>query len=279
MNKFKTIVTSALISVVGMVALPAAASAAGNATYALNVSGSTAVGGTLTVSVTESSDVAVNGVQANVAYDPALLQPIGKACGAGFEIAAPDASSHISCGTITPKTGGQTAGTISFKVLAAGNSTIGLDQSSQITAADGQGTDVWNHANVSRGVALTTPAPKPTPAPRPAAPRTTAPAQTTTPPAATPTAPATTTPADTQKVEAAKTETKAAAPAKKGINGWLAASLAVLAAAVLALGYYFFVYRRGIEAPVKGKKAVKSAAAKTTPVSAISMRVRRLIKK
>lgn len=145
MNKIKSFIFALELVATSLVALPQAASAAGSASLALSPSGSRVVGGTFSVTVVESSgSTAVNGVEADLNYDSSKLQFLSKSCGGAFEVTAPSGAANLGCATITAKTGTQVAGIVSFRVLAAGAGTVSFAPSSQITASDGQGTNVWN---------------------------------------------------------------------------------------------------------------------------------------
>jgi hypothetical protein len=214
MNKIKALIFSAILTFTGLAVMPASVGAAGSASLSLSpAGGSRTVGSTFAVSVIESSGAtAVNGVQADLSYSSAL-QLIGKGCGGAFEIAAPAGGASIACATVSPKTGTQSVGTVSFKVVAAGSASVSILPSSQITASDGQGSNVYNGASSSAGYSLVAPAPRPV------------------------AAPVETTPAPAPKVETKKVETKpvvAKPVAKKSKTARVVWSIVFLAAVLLA---------------------------------------------
>ncbi|HSX44969.1 MAG TPA: hypothetical protein VLF39_02560 [Candidatus Saccharimonadales bacterium] len=172
MNKIKVLVFSAIMALTGLVALPQTAMAAGSANLSFSpAGGSHAVGSTFAVSVVENSGgAAVNGVQADVAYG-AGLRLVGKGCSGNFEIAAPAGGSSLACASVSPKSGVRTVGFVSFRVLSTGSASISFLPSSQVTASDGQGTNVWNGAANPAGFSLVNPAPVPAPAPATPAPK------------------------------------------------------------------------------------------------------------
>jgi hypothetical protein len=176
MNKIKSIIFTAAFVATGLAGAVQPASAAGAASLNVSPNGSRYVGGTFSAVVTENSGAtAVNGVEADLVYDTSKLQFLGKSCSGSFEVSAPSGGSNLACATVSPKSGVQTVGTFSFKVLAPGTATMSFASSSQITAADGQGTNVWNGAPAAAAVGFVTPQPvaptaAPTPTPAPAAP-------------------------------------------------------------------------------------------------------------
>ncbi|MBI5906548.1 hypothetical protein HY857_00650 [Candidatus Saccharibacteria bacterium] len=174
MNKIKSFILATLMAT-SLMALPQAVSAAGSASLALSAGGSRTVGRTFSVSVIENSGgTAVNGVQADLGYDSSKLQPLSKSCGGAFEVTAPSGGASLACATISAKTGSQVVGTVNFKVLAAGAGAVSFLPSSQITASDGQGTNVWNGGTAGGSYVFAAPVaaapvtvapPAPTPAP------------------------------------------------------------------------------------------------------------------
>lgn len=172
MNKIKAFIFSVTLMATGLVALPQAVNAAGSASLAFSPSGSRVVGGTFSATVIENSGgTAVNGVQADIGYDTSKLQFLSKSCSGAFEVTAPSGGSNLTCATISAKTGSQAVGRVNFKVLSAGAGAISFLPSSQITASDGQGTNVWNGGASASSFGFSAPvrqapvAPAPTPVP------------------------------------------------------------------------------------------------------------------
>lgn len=174
MNKIKAFVFSAILMAASLVAIPQTTSAAGSASLMLSPGGSRVVGGTFSVTVIENSgDTPVNGVQADIGYDTSRLQFLNKGCGGAFEVTAPSGAASLTCATISAKTGAQTVGVVKFKVIAAGAGSVNLLPSSQVTASDGQGTNVWNGGASGGSYNFSAPAPSTPvapPAPAPVAP-------------------------------------------------------------------------------------------------------------
>ncbi len=139
---------------------PASVAAAGSASLNMSGSGVTHnVGTTFSVVITENSGAeAVNVVEANLVYDSNVLQLTGISCSGGFEISTPASASGIACGTTAPKTGMQTVGSASFKVLAAGTGTASFSASSAIYSST-TNANIWNGAANGVSFPLATPAP------------------------------------------------------------------------------------------------------------------------
>lgn len=165
MNRIKALIFSLTLSVASILALPQAVVAAGTASMSLSPkSASLNIGSTFSVTVVENSGAsAVNGVDAVLSYDSSKIQVIGKSCGGAFEIAAPSGLGSLTCATVTPKSGTQTVGTFSLKVVAGGSGVVGFQPNSQITASDGQGTNVWNSVSNGANYSFIAPAPAPKP--------------------------------------------------------------------------------------------------------------------
>lgn len=102
------------------------------------------IGSTFAVSIYENSGAEpVNVVEATLAFDTTQLALTGISCGAAFEIAAPAGGGAVSCGTVTPKTGGQLVGTATFKTLAgSGSGAISIIGGHVYSATDN--TDIAN---------------------------------------------------------------------------------------------------------------------------------------
>lgn len=161
MSRIKSIVLSSAFALSGLMAVAPAAHAAGSASLGLSpAGGSHAIGSTFSVSVYENSGgTAVNGAEADLNFNSSQLELLGKSCGSAFEITAPAGGNSLTCATVTPKSGSQVVGTVSFKALAAGSAGVNFAPSSQITAADGSGTNVWNGDTSGASFSFYTPAP------------------------------------------------------------------------------------------------------------------------
>jgi hypothetical protein len=146
MNKFIKINAAALITLVAMLSLTGSGAAAGSASLGLSGNGGTRyVGSTFSVAISENSSDPVNTVEADLNYDTSMLQLVGTSCSTGaFEFAAPGSGSGVTCGTATPKTGGQAVGTATFRALAAGSASVNFASSSHIYSSNDGSPDVWN---------------------------------------------------------------------------------------------------------------------------------------
>jgi hypothetical protein len=164
MKKLITTTLSSLVLATSL--LGSSASAAGSASLNLSPNGGTYdTGSTISVTVSENSgNDSVNVIQADVAYNGAQLQFISASCNGAFEIAASVSANGITCGTTTPKTGGQIVGTMNFKALASGP--ISFAGSSAIYRST-DNTNVWNGNTTGGNYTVSAPvvAPVNTPAP------------------------------------------------------------------------------------------------------------------
>lgn len=239
-----------------MTMLPMSAGAAGNASLSLSGNGgSYTTGATFTATIYENSGAeTVNVVEADFVYDSNVLQLVGMNCGGGFEIATPASASGITCGTVSPKSGSQVVGTVSFKTLAAGTGSVSFGASSAVYRST-DNVNIWN------GMANTASYGVVTPAPRVAAPTTSAPAaqeETAAPVEEVKTVvkPVTKTPAVTNLVKPTASDT-----ARSGM--WRI--LGYLGLVAIATGIVIFVSRRRASATAAATAAastVKAAASK-----------------
>jgi hypothetical protein len=237
-KKFLATSLVSLLTTAAVVLAPATSYAAGSANLAMSGRGSRTVGSIFRVNIIENSGTdPVNVVQADLSYDSSKLQLAGAACNtSAFEITAPGGSG-ITCGTSAPKSGAQTVGSVSFKVLAAGSGAVNFASSSHIYRST-DNADVWNGAANLTSFAFAAPAPV---APAPVA-------ATTTP------APAPVVKKSPVKHVAPKTAVK---PADNSLTPWIYLPLALLAAAA-GIAY---VFRNDLKDTYIGtKKSVKNAA-------------------
>lgn len=134
--------------------------AAGDASFSLSSSGSTTVGSTFTVTVSETSSGAdnVNGVQANVSYPSGQLQYQGYSQGV-FTLCGQTPSAGAvddGCATTSPVSGTQTVMSISFKVVGSGSGVVSMASGSDIDNTSG--ASVWNGSLTSATYNFSAPA-------------------------------------------------------------------------------------------------------------------------
>ncbi|MCW1908365.1 MAG: cohesin domain-containing protein [Candidatus Saccharibacteria bacterium] len=259
----KHVINKAIVSLAVMSAgfIPAQAGAAGSASFVLSPNNANkAVNSTFTVAIYENSGAeTVNSVQADLTYDANQLQYVGFSAGA-FSCPIVNVGGgmmSIGCANFSGAvSGNQLVGSISFKAIANGNTTISMNQSS-IIARSTDATDIWNHGSVT-GTMTTY-----TPAAQPAVKKTT----TATPVATTPVV--TETPKEEVKAETTKAEESApvtlpAATEEDNASVW--AYLAVfLGATAVAAG---IVYRDNLKKWMQNARGAMGA--KTAPVAAVA---------
>lgn len=261
---YKQLVRSVIIVAVSTFAIPAAVSAAGNATLSFSAKdGNFAKGNSFTINILENSGAeTINVVEANFLFDEARLQLVSKNCNTSvFGITAPGQGYGITCGSYSPVSGQQVVGSVTFKALTDGPVNVGFAHTSHVWEST-NGTDIWNQAaNYSMFTVYT-------PAAQPVAKKTVAPAVAA---AQTPAAPVATEEVKTENAvntneqPAQTTQNQTVTPENDSVSVW--AYLATfLAATALAAG---IVYRDNLKKWASqlrnsfGGKAVPVAVAAT----------------
>jgi hypothetical protein len=158
--------------------VPAARAAGSASLYLSPASGTVVNGSNIAVAIYENSgSTQVNGVQANLNFNRSQLNVVSIADGSAWGIHPPNNGFNNSNGTVTyaaanisPLTGAQLVATVTFKAVASSGTAVVTfnGSSSAITAADGNGTNVWN--GVTTGGSYTLKAPTVTPSPQPPSP-------------------------------------------------------------------------------------------------------------
>jgi hypothetical protein len=147
-------------------------SAASSATMYLTPSSATvAIGNTLTVSIYEDSGAQdVNAAEANLTYNPNILQYSSVTSSSAFSISAATSGGGgtvtIDRGAIPPVTGAQIVATVTFIAKASGSSAINVSPSSKVLANSGPQAN-QNILTSTTGGNYTVPSPPPPPPPPP----------------------------------------------------------------------------------------------------------------
>jgi hypothetical protein len=155
----KNIFTKVLVvtAIVAASLVPAAAFAAGNASFSFSTSNTSVLnGGSINVSVYENGDN-VNVVTTKFSYDAGKLRFDGMNCGAAFSMKiAETGGATCSVAPGSPAvSGSQFVGTASFTALVgSGSSNISLNSSSKIAS---NGTNIWNQVSPAAVISFTTP--------------------------------------------------------------------------------------------------------------------------
>jgi len=163
-------------ALLGVVVLPvlavSPAYAAAATLYLSPSSGSVANGGTLTVSVRESSgSEPVNAVQANISYPASQLQFLSISSSSAFSVAAQSTGGgglvQIGRGALPSVTDDQLVATVQFKALI-GNGTASLSFAAGSSVVSATSNTNIMTSSPGGGYSLTTPASSPAPSPTPA---------------------------------------------------------------------------------------------------------------
>lgn len=166
MYKKISILIIASVIATGLFVWPNEAYAAGSASFSLTPSSGSQVNGSqFTVYIKEMSNDQINAVQANLSYDPAVLQLVSlDTSGSSFNYPLAESGGDGSVNIARGVSGGsilsgtQNVGALTFKVLSGtGNTTISFVSSSAIIRpSDGQ--NVWNGNTAGATFALSQPA-------------------------------------------------------------------------------------------------------------------------
>jgi hypothetical protein len=127
---------------------------AASANMYLSASGSTAQGGTLSISIRENSgSEPVNAASATITYPTGSLQYLSTSNSSAFGIAAATSggggSAHVERGSLSPVTGAQTVAIVYFRVLANSGSASIAFSSGQVLSAN-------SNANIASSYSGTT---------------------------------------------------------------------------------------------------------------------------
>ena len=127
----------------------------GNAILSLSpTSGSETLGSTIVVIINESSgSTTVNAVQADLVYNTSQLQYVSSQCSSPFSLTGNatggSGTTNLACASAnTSLTGVQNVGTVTFKVLSTGNSTVSTNSNSEILQTSNQ-QNIWNRSTSS----------------------------------------------------------------------------------------------------------------------------------
>jgi hypothetical protein len=139
-NVLIAVVVSLAVVAVGIYMV--ATRAAGSSTLTISpTSANTGVGKTVVFTVTENSGtVGVNAVEADLTYDPAKLEFVSiSTASSPFTLVARSQGGsgmvYISSASLSPLTGAQTVGTVTFKAKATGSTSVNFGTDSAVIDA------------------------------------------------------------------------------------------------------------------------------------------------
>jgi hypothetical protein len=158
-----------VLSLAGLLLVATPASAATTASFSISGAGNYTVGDTFSVTISENSSTQeVNAIEADMHYDASKLQVTGLSVGSFTACpTAPSASAgtiKFSCAALGDKfTGSHTVGTIGFKALTAGSTTVYIMFGSAIVDANIASQNDWNQVLSNASYNFIAPASTPPP--------------------------------------------------------------------------------------------------------------------
>lgn len=148
-------IISSFIAVLIAIFVAAPSYAAGNASFSLTSSASTAqTGATITINVFENG-TNVNAITAKLNFDSSRLQLLSTSCGASFSNSIAETNGATCYAPGGKSVNGATlAISARFKALSTGGATVSITGDSKIAS---DGTNIWNGIAPSTNITITTP--------------------------------------------------------------------------------------------------------------------------